>query len=62
MRTLIPFAVLLASLVSAALIPASALAGPSAEVARRCMYYSYVAYPYTRPGSERMSGDRQTYL
>jgi hypothetical protein len=61
-RTLIPFAALLAILVTAALIPASALAGPSAEVARRCMHYSYVAYPYTRPGSVRMSGDRQTYF
>jgi hypothetical protein len=26
------------------------------------MQYSYVAYPYKRPGSVRMSGDRQAYF
>jgi hypothetical protein len=36
---------LLATLASAAFFPASALAGPSAEVARKCMHYSYVVYP-----------------
>jgi hypothetical protein len=55
-------AVLLATLASAAFFPASALAGPSAEVARKCMHYSYVVYPYKRPGSVRMSGDRQAYF
>jgi len=43
-------------------VPASAVAGPSAETARRCMQYSYVTYPYKRPGSVRMSGDRQAYF
>jgi len=42
--------------------PSAALAGPSAEVAKRCMHFSYVAYPYHRPGSVRMSGDRQAYF
>ena len=55
-------AVLLATLASAAFFPASALAGPSAEVARKCMHYSYVVNPYKRPGSVRMSGDRQAYF
>jgi hypothetical protein len=48
-----------------ALAPALGLANaaaPSAEVAKRCMRYSYVAYPYKRPGAVRMSGDRQAYF
>lgn len=44
------------------LIPTSVPAGPSAEVARRCMRYAYVAYPYHRPGAVRMSGERQAYF
>jgi hypothetical protein len=53
---------LLATLAYVAFFPASALAGPSAEIARKCMHYSYVAYRYKRPGSVRMSGDRQAYF
>jgi len=34
----------------------------SAETARKCMRYSYIAYPYKRPGAVRMSGDRQAYF
>lgn len=41
---------------------APATAAPSAEVAKRCMHYSYVVYPYKRPGAVRMSGDRQAYF
>ena len=40
----------------------SALAGPSAETAKRCIHYSYLVYPYKRPGSVRGSGDRQAYF
>jgi len=57
-RALILFAVLLC----VELAPTGAQAGPSAEVAKRCVHYSYLAYPYKRPGSVRMSGDRQTYF
>jgi hypothetical protein len=57
-RALILFAILLC----VGLAPAGAQAGPSAEVAKRCMHYSYIVYPYKRPGSVRMSGDRQTYF
>jgi hypothetical protein len=49
-------------LIAAELLPRSAWAGPSAETARRCMHYSYVVYPYKRPGSVRGSGDRQAYF
>jgi hypothetical protein len=61
-RTHAGLAVLLAALACAAFSPAGALAAPSAEIARKCMQYSYVAYPYKRPGSVRMSGDRQAYF
>ena len=54
--------VALAILITAALLPGSASAGPTAETAKRCMRYSYLVYPYKRPGSVRMSGDRQTYF
>jgi hypothetical protein len=49
-------------LVTAGMVPAGAVPAPSAETARRCMHYSYVVYPYKRPGSVRGSGDRQAYF
>jgi hypothetical protein len=49
-------------LMTAGLLPGTALTGPSAEIAKRCMHYSYLLYPYKRPGSVRMSGDRQSYF
>ena len=58
MKTIIAVAVFL----TAGLLPISALAGPSPETAKRCVHYSYVLYPYKRPGSVRMSGDRQAYF
>ncbi|MCP3460033.1 hypothetical protein [Bradyrhizobium sp. CCGUVB23] len=47
-------------IVAAGLSPAAA--GPSAETAKRCVRYSYMLYPYQRPGSVRMSGDRNNYF
>jgi hypothetical protein len=41
---------------------ASASAAPSAEVAKRCIHYSYILYPFKRPGAVPMSGDRQAYF
>ena len=49
-------------LIAAGLSFGSALAGPSAETAKRCIHYSYLVYPYKRPGSVRGSGDRQAYF
>jgi hypothetical protein len=46
----------------AGMFPGQASAGPSAETAKRCVHYSYVAFPYKRPGSVLMSGDRQAYF
>lgn len=37
-------------------------AAPTAEVAKRCLHYSYIAYPFKRPGAVPMSGDRQAYF
>jgi hypothetical protein len=54
--------VLVAIVVTAGLVPGSASAGPSAETAKRCVHYSYLLYPYKRPGAVRMSGDRQAYF
>ena len=53
---------LVAIVVTAGLVPGSASAGPSAETAKRCVHYSYLLYPYKRPGAVRMSGDRQAYF
>ena len=55
-------AVLVVILVTAGLLTRTALGGPSAETAKRCVHYSYVVYPYKRPGAVRMSGDRQAYF
>lgn len=43
-------------------VSATAVAAPGAETAKRCMHYSYLVYPYNRPGSVRGSGDRQAYF
>lgn len=40
----------------------SAVAAPSADAARKCMRFSYLAYPYKRPGSAPGTADRQTYF
>jgi hypothetical protein len=58
----VKFKFLVPGLVVATLLPANALAGPSAETAKRCIHYSYLVYPYKRPGSVRGSGDRQAYF
>jgi hypothetical protein len=42
--------------------PMDVSAAPSAETARKCVHYSYIAFPYKRPGAVRMSGDRQAYF
>ena len=40
----------------------SSSAAPSAEVAKRCLHYSYMAYPFKPPGAMHMSGDRHAYF
>jgi hypothetical protein len=40
----------------------NASGAPSAEVAKRCQRYSYLVYPFKRPGAVPMSGSRQAYF
>jgi hypothetical protein len=42
--------------------PQAAAEPPTAEVAKRCLHYAYIVYPYQRPGAVRMSGDRETWF
>ncbi|SDT59737.1 hypothetical protein [Bradyrhizobium canariense] len=42
--------------------PVEVFAAPSAEVAKRCVHYAYILYPWKRPGAGPMSGDRQAYV
>src|ERR1700722_34313 len=42
--------------------PWAASAAPTAEVAKRCLHYAYVIYPFKRSGAVPMSGDRQAYF
>jgi hypothetical protein len=37
-------------------------AAPTAEVAKLCQHFSYIAYPFKRPGAVPMSGNRQAYF
>jgi hypothetical protein len=52
----------LLAILAASLFPLAASAAPTAEVAKRCVHYAYIAYPWKRPGSGPMSGDRQAYI
>jgi len=40
----------------------AASAAPSAEIAKHCIHYAYIAHPFKRPGAVRMSGERQVYI
>lgn len=54
--------ILLAATLAASGVTSASAAAPRAEAARRCMHYSYIAYPFKRPGSVHMSPDRQAYF
>jgi hypothetical protein len=59
-RVLVKFASVGA--ITAAINPAEVTAAPTAEVAKLCLHYAYIVYPFKRPGSVPMSGDRQAYF
>jgi hypothetical protein len=40
----------------------AASAAPTTEVAKRCLHYAYIVYPFKRPGAVPMSGDREAYF
>jgi hypothetical protein len=37
-------------------------AAPTADVAKRCLHYAYIAYPRRPPGAAPASGDREAYF
>ena len=37
-------------------------AAPTAEVAKRCLHYAYIAYPRRPPGAAPASADRETFF
>jgi hypothetical protein len=54
----------LSALAMLAMVPGatSVSAAPSKEIARRCLHFSYVAYPFKGPGAAPLaSADRQAY-
>jgi len=61
-RTCLLAALTLATLALPSLSASESRAGPSAETAKKCLRYAYIAFPYRRPGSAPMSGDRQAYF
>jgi hypothetical protein len=48
--------------VDLARVPRAAAEAPTAEVAKRCLHYAYIVYPFKRPGAVPMSGDRQAWF
>jgi hypothetical protein len=40
------------------LLPLTASAAPSPEIAKQCLRAAYMLYPYKRPGAAPMTGDR----
>ena len=48
--------------VDLALSPRAGAAPPTAEVAKRCLHYAYLAYPWKRPGAVPMSGNREAWF
>jgi hypothetical protein len=56
------FVVAILFLLASGFGPSVVRAAPTAEVAKRCLRYAYIVYPYQRPGAVRMSGDRQAYF
>jgi hypothetical protein len=57
-------AAMLALIVAANVVPSRQAAAdpPTAEVAKRCLHYAYIVYPFKRPGAVRMSGDREAWF
>ena len=44
------------------LSPRAGAAPPTAEVAKRCLHYAYIAYPWKRPGAAPMNGNREAWF
>jgi hypothetical protein len=48
--------------VNVALSPQAGAEPPTAEVAKRCLHFAYIVYPWKRPGAVPMSGDREAWF
>jgi hypothetical protein len=44
------------------LTPSQISAAPTPEVAKRCIHYAYILYPYRRPGAAPANGGREAYF
>jgi hypothetical protein len=44
------------------LMPLQASAAPTAEVAKRCIHFAYILYPFKKPGAAPASGAREAYF
>ncbi len=42
--------------------PSQTSAAPAVEVAKRCLHYAYIVYPYKKPGAAPASGAREAYF
>jgi hypothetical protein len=45
-----------------ALSPQAGAEPPTPEVAKRCLHFAYIAYPWKRPGATPMSSDREAWF
>lgn len=63
-RFLLALVARLSAVAALAIVPGltTVSAAPTADVAKRCLHYSYIVYPFKRPGAMHMSGDRQAYF
>ena len=52
----------LALVTAVSFAPPQASAAPTAEVAKRCLHYAYIVYPFKPPGAAPASGDREAYF
>ena len=52
----------LVTAVNLATSPRAGAEPPTAEVAKRCLHYAYIAYPWKRPGAAPMSGNREAWF
>jgi hypothetical protein len=54
--------VALTLLATITLVSPQTFAAPTADVAKRCLHYAYIAYPFKRPGATPASGTREAYF
>ena len=58
----LPLSGLSALVLAVSFAPSQVSAAPTAEVAKRCLHYAYIVYPFRRPGAAPANGARETYF